>query len=236
MIIETVAVIGILILLEGLLSADNALVLAVLVRHLPEKQQHRALLYGIFGAFALRFLGILVAKYIIAFWYLRALGAAYLAYLCIAHFAGKTRHAREVRSREGMGFWPTVVVVELTDIAFAIDSILVAVALSNKLWVIYTGVMLGIIALRLVAGMFIALLRKYPALDHTAYVITGWVSVKLFINSYESYAATVLHSPFDHHLLPKSIFWAVMALIAVLGFAYAVRQKAKSKVSESISR
>jgi len=210
------------VLLEGLLSADNALVLAVLVRHLPRKQQHRALLYGILGAFILRFLGILVAKYIIAFWYLRAAGAAYLAYLCIAHFAGKASAKKRGRSSEGMGFWPTVVVVELTDIAFAIDSILVAVALSEKLWVIYTGVVIGIIALRLVAGLFIALLRKYPALDHTAYVITGWVAIKLFINSFESFSATVLKNPYPHPLLPKAVFWAVMGLIALSGFLYAV--------------
>ena len=40
-----------LVILEGLLSGDNALVLAVMVRHLPREQQKRALRYGIWGAF-----------------------------------------------------------------------------------------------------------------------------------------------------------------------------------------
>ena len=44
-----------LIIIEGLLSADNALVLAVLVKHLPDKQRKRALMYGMLGAYFLDF-------------------------------------------------------------------------------------------------------------------------------------------------------------------------------------
>ena len=72
-------------------------------------------------------------------------------------------------------FWATVVKVELTDIVFAIDSILVAVAMSPKTWVILTGGLLGIITMRLVIGRLLAIVERYPPLVDGAFVIIGWV-------------------------------------------------------------
>src|SRR5918994_975364 len=134
--------IGLLVLLEGLLSADNALVLAILVLGLPRKDQRKALRYGIAGAFAFRILATLLAVQLISFGWVKLVGAAYLLYLSFKHFFGhgdgeERRAIRPARAAFGLSaFWATVVKVELTDIVFAIDSILVAVAMSNKTWVI----------------------------------------------------------------------------------------------------
>lgn len=78
--------IGSLVVLEGLLSADNALVLAVMVKHLPEKQRKKALTYGLIGAYFFRFLFIGLGMILIKFWWIKLLGAAYLAWLVIKHF------------------------------------------------------------------------------------------------------------------------------------------------------
>ncbi|HZH98751.1 MAG TPA: hypothetical protein VEX38_07245, partial [Fimbriimonadaceae bacterium] len=75
-----------LVLLEGLLSADNALVLAILVRHLPRDEQKKALLYGLAGAFVFRLIAILFAAVVLKQWWLQAIGAAYLLFLPIKHF------------------------------------------------------------------------------------------------------------------------------------------------------
>lgn len=178
--------VGLLILIEGLLSADNALVLAILVLGLPREQQQRALRYGIVGAFAFRALAVALAAYLIRVAWVKLGGAAYLLYLAIKHFArgeGESRHQTpQAKPAFGLSaFWATVVRVELVDIAFSIDSILVAVALSDKLWVIVTGGILGIITMRLVAGQFIALIRRYPAIVDGAFVIIGWIGVKLLL-------------------------------------------------------
>src|SRR5439155_10457743 len=77
-----------LVFLEGLLSADNALVLAMMVRHLPKDEQKRALRYGIWAAFVFRAIAVGMAKALLAFWFLKVLGGVYLLYLAIAHFAG----------------------------------------------------------------------------------------------------------------------------------------------------
>ena len=120
--------IGLLVLLEGLLSADNALVLAVLVLGLPRDQQRKALRYGMLGAFAFRSLATALAAYLIDVSWVKLLGAGYLLYLPYTHFfsggsAEERRQAKPARPWLGLAaFWATVVKVELTDIVFALDS------------------------------------------------------------------------------------------------------------------
>ncbi|HEX6973766.1 MAG TPA: hypothetical protein VF147_05155, partial [Vicinamibacterales bacterium] len=141
--------IGLLVLLEGLLSADNALVLAILVLGLPRRDQRKALRYGIIGAFAFRILAILLAVHLMAFAWVKLIGSVYLLYLSYSHFFGgqggdERRAIKPATAWLGMSvFWSTVVRVELTDVVFAVDSILVAVAMSPKTWVVITGGILG---------------------------------------------------------------------------------------------
>jgi YkoY family integral membrane protein len=214
--VHALTVVATLIVLEGLLSADNALVLAVLVRHLPKPQQKKALLYGIIGAFGFRFVMLLAASWIIRFWYLSAAGAAYLAYLSITHFITHSRGVDHEKPVKGRGFWSTVVVVELTDVAFAVDSVIAAVALSNELWLVYTGGMLGIIAMRFAAGGFLRVLEKWPGLEHMAYGLVGWIAVKLGFRSFEMATG---HTDVE---LPSWIFWSGMGLIAIGGTLWAI--------------
>jgi YkoY family integral membrane protein len=146
-----IVTIALLVALEGLLSADNAMVLAVLVLGLPKAQQRKALRYGIFGAFAFRSAATILAALLIRLGWVKLVGAAYLLYLVYRHFGGnetpeQRRTPKPPTAWLGLTpFWSTVVKVELTDLVFAIDSILVAVAMSPKLWVILTGGVLGII-------------------------------------------------------------------------------------------
>jgi predicted tellurium resistance membrane protein TerC len=113
-------------------------------------------------------------------------------------------------------FWATVVKVELTDIVFAVDSILVAVAMSNKTWVILTGGVLGIIAMRLVIGKLLALIQKYPALVDGAFVIIAWVGIKLLLEFAHQQG-------FVHFEIPK---WLALGLIVVIfGIAFFYARK-----------
>ncbi|HMI30209.1 MAG TPA: hypothetical protein VK527_00605, partial [Candidatus Limnocylindrales bacterium] len=82
--------IGLLVLLEAALSADNALVLAVLVLPLPRQQQKKALQYGIVGAFAFRVIATLSAVHLIHWDWVKLVGGVYLLYLPIKHFAHRT--------------------------------------------------------------------------------------------------------------------------------------------------
>jgi YkoY family integral membrane protein len=225
-------IVGTLIVLEGLLSADNALVLALLVRHLPQTQQKRALLYGLVGAFLLRGMGIFFAQTLINLWWVCAIGSTYLIGLSIRHFILLNRHGKEEDDKpqsNNLGFWQTVVMVELTDLLFAIDSILVAVALvsdPSRIWIVYTGGFLGIVLLRLAATFFIRLIERYPTLDSLAYMLVSWAGVKLASSSVDIYYRSrgVKHDELPH-LLPTPVFWGIFALIIIGGAWYTFRHK-----------
>jgi YkoY family integral membrane protein len=222
--------VGILVALEGLLSADNAMVLAVLVLGLPKDQQRKALRYGIVGAFVFRTLATLLAVYLIGLGWVKLIGAAYLMYLTVHHFlqgggAGERRTPPIAKPVMGLSaFWVTVVKVELTDIVFAVDSILVAVAMSNKLWVILTGGILGIVAMRLVIGQLLAMVQRYPPLVDGAFVIIGWVSIKLFIE----YLHTAGYLAFE---VPKWLSLGLIVVIFGIALLYARRQELEQKLA-----
>ena len=177
-----------LVLIEGLLSADNALVLAVLVRHLPEKQRKKALLYGMIGAYFFRFLFIGIGVYLVKFWYIKLFGALYLAWICISHFMKKAEEeeAKEFKKDSPLVrifgvFWATVISVELMDIAFSVDSILAAFAISDEVWVLLIGGMIGILMMRTIAGVFVTLIDKIPELENTAFVLIGIIALKMLL-------------------------------------------------------
>jgi YkoY family integral membrane protein len=179
--------IALLVLLEGILSADNAMVLAVRVLSLPRGQQQKALRYGMASAFTFRATATALAAYLIGLGWVKLVGGLYLLYLPYQHFFGhESAEARQTikPATAWLGltpFWATVVKVELTDIVFAIDSILVAVAVSDKLWVVITGGILGIVMMRMLIGSLLAVIRRYPLLVDGAFVIITWVGIKLLL-------------------------------------------------------
>lgn len=223
--------IGLLVLLEGLLSADNALVLAILVLGLPRHEQRKALRYGIIGAFTFRIIATVLAVHLLKVSWVKLIGALYLLYLAWRHFFGheggdERRAIRPARPWLGLtAFWATVVKVELTDIVFAVDSILLAVAMSPKIWVIISGGILGIIMMRLVISRLLALVRRYPALVDGAFVIIAWVGVKLLID-YLHTAGLV------HFQVNKWLSLGLIVVIFVVSYAYARRRGAVEESAE----
>jgi len=178
-----------LVVLEGLLSCDNAVVLALLVKNLPVEQRGKALRYGIIGAYIFLVVAMILASWIMTVWWLKLIGGAYLAWLAADHFHklykshGVEHHEpRKVKLLWGLGaFWSTVVWVELTDMVFSVDSIAVAVALSNKLWVLILGGMMCILVMRFAAQGFVVLLQKFPRLETCAFAAVAVIGLKLIL-------------------------------------------------------
>jgi YkoY family integral membrane protein len=208
-----------LVALEGLLSADNAMVLAVLVLGLPKAQQRPALRYGIVGAFVFRTIATVAAATLIKLGWVKLAGAAYLLYLSYNHFFMSDAESRKKPppAKPWMGlnaFWATVAKVELTDIVFAIDSILVAVAMSQKIWVILAGGLLGIVMMRLVIGKLLSLIERYPPLVDGAFIIIFWVGSKLLLEFFERQGIV-------HFEIPNWFSLTLIVVIFALSFFYA---------------
>jgi len=181
--VEALPVIVSLIIIEGLLSVDNALAIAAMANHLPGRQKYLALKFGIIGAYFFRGLCLAFAAWIIENPWLKICGAAYLVYLMCDHFHGsedtKSAEPSKIAQR---GFFGTIAAIEIMDLSLSVDNVVAAVAMSPKLWVVCTGVFIGILALRFVAGACIRLIEKFPILEHTAFILVGYVG---FILVYE---------------------------------------------------
>lgn len=237
LLLEYLWVLLVLVGLEGLLAADNALVLAIMVKHLPKKERKKALFYGLAGAFILRFGSLFIISFLVDFWQVQAIGAIYLLFIAIKNLYRKFRNSnetKEVQEKTGSGFWLTVLKIELADLAFAVDSILAAVALAVALtptgWftvgsldggqflVVLIGGMLGIMLMRFAANIFVDLLNKRPGLEIAAFVIVGWVGIKLLILTlaHEDLALIPVYIP--HSIVWKTIFYGVLLGIALIGW------------------
>jgi len=224
-----VVTVALLVFIEGLLSADNALVMAVMILGLPRADQQKALRYGLVGAFAFRIIATVLAAYLIRISWVKLFGGLYLLYLAQHHFfaSGSAEHrGRPKPAKPWLGLsalWATVVKVELVNLAFSIDSILVAVAMSPKFWVILTGGLLGIVAMRLVVGQLLTIVRRYPTLVDAAFIIIAWIGVKLLVE-YLHVIGLV------HFEINK---WFSFALIgAIFGVAYLYARR-KGPIEES---
>lgn len=168
-----------LILLEGLLSADNALVLAMMVKHLPEKEQKKALTFGIWGAYIFRFLAIGIGSYLIKIWWVKVIAAAYLLKMSVGYFVKSKHNDNKEVNAMNKGLWATVASVELMDIAFSIDSVAAAVAISDKVWALFIGAVFGILMMRGIAKIFVSAIEKIPELESGAYIIIAVIAIRM---------------------------------------------------------
>ena len=170
-----------LVIIEGLLSVDNALAIAAMASHLPEPQRRRALQWGIIGAYGFRGLAMAFAAQIAGNIWLKICGAAYLLYLMCTHFGSSECESDASERTEGnqRSFFATIAAIEVMDLSLSVDNVVAAVAMSPKLWVICTGVFIAILALRFVAGACIKLIEIFPILEHSAFLLIGYVGLIL---------------------------------------------------------
>jgi YkoY family integral membrane protein len=261
-----ILIVALLVVLEAVLSIDNALVLGLLAKRLPKHLQSKALTFGLIGALVFRILAIVTAGFLLRWTFAKFLGGAYLVYVAIAHFfwggetdddstvavgpdgqpqlvhaatgepvapkgpvIAKTRSGKPL-SVHSIRFWKAVLVIELTDIAFAVDSIVAAMGLigqqtandtgaHDKLWIVVAGGMLGVILMRFAAVLFIKLLEKFPRFETSAYLLVIVIGVKLLVDWWYNTPQTPdrvnFHSP---HSVAFWIFWSVMILSFCVGF------------------
>ena len=295
------AIIGLLIILEGVLSIDNALVLGLLAKRLPKRLQGKALTYGLVGAFVFRIIAIATASFLLRWRVVKLLGGAYLIYISVKHFffdadvperdqvtlgpdgipvvsdgggapgtsaatgpatatAPATAPAPEAAvescavgladaalcDRRHPGFWSTVAVIELTDVAFAIDSILAAIALVGsppagtpkeathpKLWVVIAGGMLGVVLMRFAAFLFIRLLEKFPRFETSAYLLVIVIGLKLVTDW--AFNSEAHPHRLDFHDFRGPAFW-VFWLLMIACFCLGFLPKGRGKPAEDVQR
>jgi YkoY family integral membrane protein len=225
----SLAIIGNLIIIESLLSVDNAAVLATMVMDLPEKQRDKALKYGIWGAYIFRGLAMIFAAFLIKIWWLKPLGGLYLLYLVYDYWKGKQTETKEddlidkksnwlYKATVGSlgSFWATVCLVELMDMAFSIDNVFAAVAFTPNIILVCMGVFIGILAMRFIAQWFVKLMEKYSFLETAAFIVIAILGIKLTLSLYEHfYPATEISKFLGSHTADISISVLTVAIFFV---------------------
>jgi YkoY family integral membrane protein len=233
--------IAFLVLFEGLLSIDNALVLALLAKRLPQAMRGKALTYGLVGSFIFRIIMIGLAEYLLRWRVVKLIGGGYLLWISVQHFFFNKPESQasiddSAETTKAPGFWSTVALIEVTDVAFAVDSILAAIALVGsapkghvglhpKYWVVVTGGMIGVMLMRIAAAMFIKLLERFPRFETSAYLLVLTIGTKLLVD----WAVNTEQQPDRANFQDPSsflfwMFWSVMVICIGIGFLPARRR------------
>lgn len=200
-----------LFILESLLSIDNAAVLSLMVKDLPTHDQSKALKYGIGGAFLFRGLSLFVVSWLIHILWLKIIGGIYLLYLVYGHFTatndtleeGIDKHSNKlyIKLSNKIGvLWATICLVEFMDMAFSIDNIFASVAMTSNIYLILTGVFIGIIAMRFVAQWFAFLINKFPSLEQSAFIVIGLLGFKLIVSGITVYYKSTIGQVMNNQL------------------------------------
>ncbi len=205
----TLTLLLVLVALEAVLSADNAIALASISQGLTdEKLRQKALNLGLIFAYILRMTLIVTATWVVRYWQFQLLGAMYLLWLVFQYFtAGKDENGEQQRPQYD-SFWQVIPIIAFTDLAFSLDSVATAIAVSTDTWLVISGATIGIILLRFMAELFIRWLNEYTHLEDAGYIAVGLVGIKLFVRA--------LYPTLE---VPEAVTVAIVAIIFIWGFS-----------------
>jgi YkoY family integral membrane protein len=207
--IEASIVLLILIFLEAVLSADNAIALAAIAQGLEDKKLERqALNIGLVFAYVLRITLLLTATEIQKFWQFELLGAVYLLWLVFQHFSSAETKDDHHHGPRFSSLWRAIPVIAFTDLAFSLDSVTTAIAVSQEKWLVLTGTTIGIITLRFMAGLFIRWLDEFENLEDAGYITVAFVGLRLLLKVVN-----------DDFVPPEWVMITAIGLIFIWGFS-----------------
>jgi YkoY family integral membrane protein len=205
----TLTLLLVLVALEAVLSADNAIALASISQGLTdEKLRQKALNLGLIFAYVLRMTLIVTATWVVRYWQFQLLGAMYLLWLVFQYFAaGKDENGEQQRPQYD-SLWQVIPIIAVTDLAFSLDSVATAIAVSTDTWLVITGATIGIILLRFMAELFIRWLDEYAHLEDAGYIAVGLVGIKLLVRA--------LYPTLE---VPEAVTVTIVAIIFTWGFS-----------------
>ena len=212
--VELAPLLPVIVSLELVLSADNAVALASITKNLNNIDlQRKALNIGIFIALLLRILVILTAQFFLNFWPVKLIGGIYLISISISKFLSlnnndSDKNLNENSEKSNISLFKVILLLSVTDLAFSIDSITAAVAISDQFLLVITGAIIGVIALRFTSGLFIKWLEIYINLEKAGYIAVGLIGLKLIIQ-------LVLFKL----VIPEYLFFLVMLFLFIWGFS-----------------
>lgn len=185
-----------LLFTEIALSLDNLSLLVIMVKDLPTKDASKALRWGIWGAYLMRGILLLCIGVMVRMWPLKLIAGVYLLYLTYGFFTKEDDTLQEdvqlgtqgskvykwvLQKTKLSQLWATILLIEFIDLSLSVDNLFAAVAISSIKWLVCIGVFMGIAVMRLLVGYFVVLMKKYPSLERSAFIVIGLLGIKLVI-------------------------------------------------------
>lgn len=219
--VKTIFLLLLLVALEAVLSADNAVAIAAIAQGIEDpKKQRDALNFGMIAAYVLRILLILTATWVIKYWEFELAGAAYLLWLVYNYFSsGQGDEEENHRNLKFNSLWEAIPIIAVTDLAFSLDSVTTAIAVSDQTWLVIVGGTIGVITLRFLAGLFIKWLKEYKHLEDAGFVTVGLVGLRLLLR--------VINPDF---IPPEWVM--ISAIIAIFAWGFSQRNEPASPNAE----
>ncbi len=219
-----------LIIIEGLLSVDNMLAIAALANQLPGKQKKTALRLGLAGAYLFRIVALFFVGFIMENEWVKWVGAFYLIHLMAEHFrdyANEHDGNPATKALRIFTFWPTVISIQLMDLSLSVDNVVAAVAMSPDIRIVCLGVVLGMVTLWLFASVSLKLVEKFPILEHTAFLLIGYVGFILLTEMAAVYF-------FGSHI-HISAFEKFIGIVIIMGLSFLYdRKEAVQKIADPL--
>jgi YjbE family integral membrane protein len=198
-----------IMLINIVLSGDNAVVIAMASKNLPADQRRQAIWWGAAGAIGLRLVLTLVAVIVLGVPYIQAAGSLLLLYIAIKLLIDDESHANV---REASSLPKAIWTIIVADFVMSLDNVLaIAATAKNDLLVIILGIGLSVPIIIWGSTLVMKLLQKFPIFIYLGAAILGYTAGEMFVNDDEMHRLFLHEDSPLHWIIPLCTTVAVIA-------------------------
>lgn len=200
-----------IIMINIVLSGDNAVVIAMASKNLPERQRTQAVWWGAFGAVALRIVLTVAALFLLTVPYIQLAGSLLLLYIAVKLLVDDENHSN-VKSGATLGaaIWTVIV----ADFIMSLDNVLAIAAIVKGDWVLLViGILISIPLIVWGSTYILKLLHNYPILVYIGAAILGFTAGEMLVGDQQvaQWLKALQLPPFIHGAIPVAAAILVIA-------------------------
>jgi len=215
-----------LILINVVLSGDNAVVIALASRNLPAEQQKKAVFWGSIGAIGLRVVLTFVAVWLLRIPFVQAFGGILLLFIAVKLLKQEEEEERIESSSKLSGAVKTIIVA---DLVMSLDNVLaMAGAAGGNFLLIVIGLAISIPLIIWASRLLMLLMTRFPVIVILGAALLGYTAGEMILGDKGVSAFIESTLPWTEHLLPVVLAVAVVAVGYLLNRTHSKRTEAKA--------
>ncbi|OGS92191.1 MAG: hypothetical protein A2Z95_00840 [Gallionellales bacterium GWA2_60_18] len=224
-----------IIMIDLLLSGDNAVVIALACRNLPEAQRRKGILYGVGGAIGLRIVLTFFAVSLLSLPYLKLVGALLLLWIGIKLILPEDEAHGEGNIKAEAHLWGAIKTIIIADFVMSLDNVLgVAAAAKGNVSLLVFGLLVSIPMIAWSSQLVLKLIDRYPFIIYAGGALLGYVAGEMLVTEALFKELTEAHH-YLHWLLPAACALFVLAAGWWLALRKAAAIKAVDLVDVAVS-